>query len=140
NKYLMPNSCRITRKSVHENCITSTGVFIIMAQKKQATTHKIKNKKGDMVKVIAGNAKGVQGKVLQVVKETNRAFVEGANIVKKHTKPSAANPNGGIIEKEAAIHISNIALIDPKSGEVSRVGRRVNADGKIVRYAKKSGE
>ena len=111
-----------------------------MAQKKIATTHKIKIKKGDLVKVIAGNAKGVQGKVLQVVKETNRAFVEGANIVKKHTKPSAANPNGGIIEKEAAIHISNIALIDPKSGEVSRVGRRVNADGKIVRYAKKSGE
>src|SRR5690606_13642507 len=97
------------------NCITSTGGFIIMAQKKKATTHKINIKKGDLVNVIAGNAKGVHGKVLQVVKETNRAFVEGANIVKKHTKPSAADSNGGIIEKEAAIDSTNIALIDPKS-------------------------
>lgn len=111
-----------------------------MAQKKKTTTHKIKIKKGDLVKVIAGNSKGVQGKVLQILVDANRAVVEGANIVKKHTKPSAANPNGGIIEKEAAIHISNIALIDPKTGVPTRVGRRVNADGKIVRYAKKSGE
>nr|WP_196937235.1 50S ribosomal protein L24 [Sphingobacterium hungaricum] len=100
----------------------------------------MKIKSGDLVKVIAGNSKGAQGKVLKVVIDTNRAFVEGANIVKKHTKPSAANPNGGIIEKEAAIHISNLALIDPKSGETTRVGRKLNADGKIVRYAKKSGE
>src|SRR5690606_32349742 len=125
---------------VHENCIISTGGFIIMAQKTNKPTHKIKIKRGDLVKVIAGNSKGVQGKVLQVIIETNRAVVEGANIVKKHTKPSAANPNGGIIEKEAAINISNLALIDPKTGNPTRVGRKVNADGKIVRYAKKSGE
>jgi len=107
---------------------------------KQTTTHKIKIKKGDLVKVIAGNSKGVQGKVLQILVDSNRAIVEGAAIVKKHTKPSAANPNGGIIEKEAAIHISNIALIDPKTGAPTRVGRKVNENGKIVRIAKKSGE
>ena len=110
-----------------------------MAQKTK-TTHKIKIKKGDLVKVIAGNSKGVQGKVLQVLVDANRVIVEGANKVKKHTKPSAATPNGGIIEKEAALHISNVALIDPKSGETTRIGRKLNADGKLVRYAKKSGE
>ena len=109
-------------------------------KKQQTTTHKIKIKKGDLVKVIAGNSKGVQGKVLQVLVDADRAIVEGANIVKKHTKPSAANPQGGIIEKEAAITISNLALIDPKTGETTRVGRKLNADGKLVRYAKKSGE
>lgn len=111
-----------------------------MAQKTKTTTHKIKIKKGDLVKVIAGNSKGVQGKVLTVLVDKNRAIVEGANIVKKHTKPSAANPNGGIIEKEAGIHISNLAVIDPKTGETTRVGRKLNADDKLVRYAKKSGE
>ena len=111
-----------------------------MAQNKKQSTHKKKKKKGDLVKVIAGNSKGVQGKVLQVLVDADRAIVEGANIVKKHTKPSAANPSGGIVEKEAAIHISNLALIDPKSGETTRVGRRVGESGKIVRYAKKSGE
>ena len=111
-----------------------------MAIKKTTTTHKIKIKKGDLVKVIAGNSKGVQGKVLQVLVDANRVIVEGANKVKKHTKPSAATPNGGIIEKEAALHISNVALIDPKSGETTRIGRKLNADGKLVRYAKKSGE
>ncbi|WP_181390672.1 MULTISPECIES: 50S ribosomal protein L24 [Sphingobacterium] len=100
----------------------------------------MKIKKGDLVKVIAGNSKGVQGKVLTVLVDKNRAIVEGANIVKKHTKPSAANPNGGIIEKEAGINISNLAVIDPKTGETTRVGRKLNADGKLVRYAKKSGE
>nr|WP_223584600.1 50S ribosomal protein L24 [Sphingobacterium sp. GVS05A] len=100
----------------------------------------MKIKKGDLVKVIAGNSKGVQGKVLTVLVDKNRAIVEGANIVKKHTKPSAANPNGGIIEKEAGIHISNLAVIDPKTGETTRVGRKLNTDGKLVRYAKKSGE
>nr|WP_197084081.1 50S ribosomal protein L24 [Sphingobacterium sp. Ag1] len=100
----------------------------------------MKIKKGDLVKVIAGNSKGVQGKVLTVLVDKNRAIVEGANIVKKHTKPSAANPNGGIIEKEAGIHISNLAVIDPKTGATTRVGRKLNTDGKLVRYAKKSGE
>ena len=111
-----------------------------MAQKTNKPTHKIKIKRGDLVKVIAGNSKGVQGKVLTVLVDKNRAIVEGANIVKKHTKPSAANPNGGIIEKEAGIHISNLAVIDPKTGETTRVGRKLNTDGKLVRYAKKSGE
>lgn len=107
---------------------------------KQQNNHKIKIKSGDLVKVMAGNSKGVQGKVLEVIVKSNRAIVEGANIIKKHTKPSASNPNGGIIEKEAGIHISNLALVDPKLGVPTRVGRKVNSDGKIVRYAKKSGE
>uniref|UniRef100_UPI0021C7C6F6 50S ribosomal protein L24 n=1 Tax=Parapedobacter soli TaxID=416955 RepID=UPI0021C7C6F6 len=103
----------------------------------------MKIRTGDLVKVISGNSRGSQGKVLQVLVAENRAIVEGVNIVKKHTKPSAANPNGGIVEVEAAIHISNLALIDPKSGKPTRVGRKVkevNGKKKIVRIAKKSGE
>ncbi|WP_258171686.1 50S ribosomal protein L24 [Parapedobacter tibetensis] len=109
----------------------------------KTSTHKIKIRTGDLVKVIAGNSKGAQGKVLEVVVAKNRAIVEGVNLVKKHTKPNAANPNGGIIEKEAAIHISNLAYVDPKSGKPTRIGRKVKeVDGgqKIVRIAKKSGE
>lgn len=105
--------------------------------------HKIKLRKGDLVKVISGNSKGTEGKIIEILTDKNRAIVEGANLVKKHTKPSAANPNGGIIEKEAGIHISNLALIDPKTGKPTRVGRKVvEVDGKkkIVRIAKKSGE
>lgn len=101
---------------------------------------KLKIRKGDLVQVIAGDSKGTQGKVLEVLIEKNRAIVEGANLVSKHTKPNAANPNGGIIKKEAPIHISNLALIDPKSGKTTRVGRQLNSDGKLVRVAKKSGE
>jgi len=111
-----------------------------MAQEKK---HKLKIRTGDLVKVISGNSKGAQGKVLQVLVAENRAIVEGVNLVKKHTKPSAANPNGGIVEKEAPIHISNLAFIDPKTGKPTRVGRKViEVDGKqkIVRVAKKSGE
>ena len=97
----------------------------------KTTTHKLKIRTGDLVKVISGNSRGAQGKVLQVLVAKNRAIVEGVNIVKKHTKPSAANPNGGIVEMEAAIHISNLALIDPKSGKPTRVGRKVKeVDGK----------
>ena len=109
----------------------------------KTSTHKIKIRTGDLVKVLSGNSKGAQGKVLEVLKAENRAVVEGVNIVKKHSKPSAANPNGGINEKEAPIHISNLALIDPKGGKPTRVGRKViEVDGKrkIVRVAKKSGE
>ncbi len=108
----------------------------------RATTksQKIKIRKGDLVQVISGESKGKQGKVLEVLVDANRAIVEGANIIKKHAKPSAANPNGGIIEREAAIHISNLAFVDPKNGKPTRVGRKVNEDGKIVRVAKKSGE
>jgi len=100
---------------------------------------KLKIKKGDTVKVIAGESKGVEGKVLEVYRDTNKALVEGVNMIKKHQKPSAQNPQGGIIEKEAPIQISNISLIDPKSGEATRVGMKVE-DGKKVRYSKKSGE
>ena len=108
--------------------------------KNKVTTPKIKIRKGDLVKVIAGDSKGQQGTVLAVQTDKNRVLVEGINLVSKHTKPNAATPNGGIIKKEAALHISNVMLVDPKSGETTRVGRKLNADGKLVRVAKKSGE
>jgi large subunit ribosomal protein L24 len=101
---------------------------------------KLKIRKGDLVQVIAGDSKGKQGKVLEVIAATNRAIVEGANMVSKHTKPNAANPNGGIVKKEAALHISNLMVVDAKTGKPSRVGRAKNKDGKSVRIAKKSGE
>ena len=101
---------------------------------------KLHIKKGDTVRVIAGDNKGSEGKVLEIQKDKNRAIVEGVNLVKKHTKPNAAHPQGGIIEQEAPIHISNLQLIDPKSGQPSRIGRRQNDKGKLVRYAKRSGE
>ncbi|WP_256012906.1 50S ribosomal protein L24 [Desertivirga xinjiangensis] len=104
------------------------------------TQAKLKIRKGDLVQVIAGDSKGKQGKVLEVVLKTNRVVVEGANLVSRHTKPNAANPNGGIIKKEAPIHISNLAFVDPKSGKPTRVGRKLNSEGKLVRVAKKSGE
>ena len=98
---------------------------------------KVKIKKGDTVRVIAGDEKGKEGKVLRVDREKNRAIVEGVNLVSKHTKPSAQNPQGGIIKKEAPIHISNLSLLDPKSGEPTRVEYQVK-DGKKVRISKKS--
>ena len=101
---------------------------------------KLHIKKGDMVYVIAGDSRGQQGKVLAVDPEKQRAIVEGVNLCKKATKPNAQNPQGGIIEKEAPIHVSNLMLIDPKSGKPSQVGRKLNAKGKLVRFAKKSGE
>ena len=96
-------------------------------------------KKGDTVFVNAGNDKGKTGKVLEVFKEKDRVVVEGINVVKKHTKPNAKAPQGGILEQEAGIHISNVQLVDPKSGAATRVGYKM-VDGKKVRYAKKSGE
>jgi large subunit ribosomal protein L24 len=107
---------------------------------KKAAQGKLKIRKGDLVKVIAGDSKGSQGKIVEVILAKNRAIVEGANMVSKHTKPNAANPNGGIVKQEAAIHISNLALVDPKSGVATRVGRKLNDAGKLVRVAKKSGE
>ena len=101
---------------------------------------KLHIKKGDTVIVIAGDNKGQQGRVLKVEAAKQRAIVEGVNLVKKATKPNAQNPQGGIVEQEAAIHISNLQLRDPKSGKATRVGRKANAEGKLVRYAKKSGE
>lgn len=101
---------------------------------------KLHIKKGDMVQVIAGDNKGKQGKVLKVEVSKQRAIVEGVNLVKKASKPNAQNPQGGIIEKEAPIHISNMQVLDPKSGKPTKVGRKADAKGKLVRYAKKSGE
>lgn len=101
---------------------------------------KLHIKKGDIVFVNAGDERGKTGKVLSVDKKNNRAFVEGINLVKKHTKPNAKYPQGGIIEQEASIHISNLQVVDPAKGGPTKVGRKLNDKGKLVRYAKKSGE
>ena len=101
---------------------------------------KLHIKKNDTVVVLAGEDKGKTGKVLKVLVEKNRALVEGVIMVSKSTKPSAKNPQGGIVKQEAPIHISNLSLVDPKSGKATRVGIKVTEDGKKVRIAKKSGE
>jgi len=101
---------------------------------------KLHIKKGDTVVVISGNSKGQEGKVLDVVRENDRAIVEGVNMVSKHTKPNSKSPQGGIIKKEANIHISNLMLKDPKTGKPTRIGRRLDKNGRLVRYSKKSGE
>jgi large subunit ribosomal protein L24 len=101
---------------------------------------KLHVKKGDKVVVIAGKDKTKSGTVLAVFPSEERVLVEGVNIVKRHTKPNPANPDGGIIEKEAPIHVSNVALADPKSGKPTRVNHKVLEDGKKVRVAIKSGE
>ena len=101
---------------------------------------KLHIKKNDTVVVLAGEDKGKTGKVLKVLVEKNRALVEGVNMVSKSTKPSAKHPQGGIVKQEAPIHISNLSLVDPKSGKATRVGIKVTEDGKKVRIAKKSGE
>lgn len=93
-----------------------------------------------MVYVNAGDNKGAQGKVLEVFTAKSRAIVEGVNMVKKHTKPSAAHPQGGIVEQEASIHISNLQPLDPKTGRATKVARKVGENGKLVRVAVKSGE
>lgn len=100
---------------------------------------KIRIKQGDQVRVITGDHKGSEGKVVRVLRDENKAIVEGVNTVSKHEKPSARNPQGGIVEKEAPIHLSNLSLIDPKSGDATRVGYEIR-DGKKVRVAKKSNE
>ena len=97
-------------------------------------------KKNDTVVVLTGEDKGKTGKVLKVLVDKQRAIVEGVNMVNKSTKPSAKNPQGGFVKQEASIHISNISLIDPKSGKPTRVAMKVNEEGKKVRVAKKSGE
>ena len=101
---------------------------------------KLHIKKGDIVFVNTGEDKGKTGRVLQVLVKENRAIVEGVNMVSKHTKPNAKNPQGGVEKKEASVHISNLNVIDPKSGKATRVGRKLNDKGALVRYAKKSGE
>jgi large subunit ribosomal protein L24 len=101
---------------------------------------KLHIKKGDTVKVIAGDDKGKEGKVLEIDLAKGRAFVEGVNVVTKHEKPSAGKPEGGIKKTEASINISNLMLIDPASGKPTRVGRKVNSKGKLQRFSKKTGE
>jgi large subunit ribosomal protein L24 len=106
---------------------------------------KLKIKKGDTVKIIAGNYRSTadkvnQGKVLEVLLDKSRVVVEGINMVTKHQKPSAGKPEGGIKKTEASIHISNVMLVDPASGKATRVGRKLDEKGKLQRYAKKTGE
>jgi len=106
-------------------------------KKKQTKFHV---KSGDKVIVLSGNSKGSQGVIIEMLTEENRAIVEGLNMVKKHIKPTQENPKGGIVEKEAPIHISNLMVVDSK-GNPTRIGRRKNAEtGKLERYSKKSGE
>ena len=100
---------------------------------------KLKIKSGDFVRVIAGDHKGSEGKIVRVLREKNKAIVEGVNMVSKHTKPSAKNPQGGIVKKEAPIHVSNLSLIDPKSKEATKVGFKQEGDKK-VRFSKKSNQ
>ncbi|MFH0864959.1 MAG: 50S ribosomal protein L24 [Bacteroidota bacterium] len=100
---------------------------------------KLHIKKGDMVKVIAGDSKGQEGKVLRIIVEKNKAIVEGINMVSKHTKPNAKNSKGGIVKKESPVHVSNLMVID-NSGKAVRIGRKSDSKGNKVRYSKKSGE
>ncbi len=101
---------------------------------------KLHVKTGDTVLVLSGESKGTEGKVIEIVREKGRVLVEGVNIISKHTKPNAKDPQGGIIKKEAPIHISNVMVVDPSNGKPTRIGRRLNAEGKLVRYSKKTGE
>ena len=101
---------------------------------------KLKIKKGDNVVVITGKDKGVKGEVLKVLPEKNRVVVQGANVAKKHRKPTQIHPQGGIESVELSMHISNVALVDPKEGKPTRVGYKILKDGKKVRVARRSGE
>jgi large subunit ribosomal protein L24 len=101
---------------------------------------KLHIKKGDTVYVNAGESKGNTGRVLEILVKEQRAIVEGVNMVSKHTKPNAKSPQGGVVKKEAPIHISNLNVLDPKSGKPTRIGRKLNEQGKLVRVSKKSGE
>ena len=104
------------------------------------SNHKFHIKKGDTVVVITGESKGKQGRVLEVLRSKERAIVEGVNLISKHQKPSAKHPQGGIIKKEASVHISNLMLVEPKTGKPTRIGRKRNDDGKLIRIPKKTGE
>jgi len=99
---------------------------------------KLKIKKGDIARVIAGDDKGKEGRVLEIRREDNRAFVEGVNMITKHSKPNAANPNGGIVKKEAPVQISNLMVV--VGGVATKIGRKQDENGKLVRFAKKTGE
>ncbi|HPH16576.1 MAG TPA: 50S ribosomal protein L24 [Bacteroidales bacterium] len=97
-------------------------------------------KKGDTVVVISGEYKGTEGKVLEMVTKSDKAIVEGVNLISKSTKPNAKNPQGGIVKKEAPIHVSNLMLVNPATGKPTKIGRKMNDKGKLVRYSKKTGE
>jgi large subunit ribosomal protein L24 len=101
---------------------------------------KLKIKKGDRVVVITGRDKGKQGEVLKVLPKESRVIVSGVNVARRHTRPSAANPSGGILDKELSIHVSNVSHLDPKSGKPTRVGFKVLQGGRKVRVARRSGE
>ena len=107
-------------------------------ERKTNSQPKLNVRKGDTVKVVSGDSKGAQGRVLEVLVKERRVLVEGVNMVSKHTKPNAKNTQGGIVKQEASIHISNVMVVDGK-GNATRVGRRIE-NGKLVRYSKKSGE
>lgn len=108
-------------------------------EKKQTKKQKLHIKSGDTVMVIAGNAKGKSGVIKEVLTDKNRAIIDGVNLITKHVKPTANSPEGGIEKREGSIHISNLMVVDPKTGEATRTGRKLNADGKLQRYSKKSG-
>lgn len=97
-------------------------------------------KKGDTVLILSGDEKGKKGKVLEVITKKSRAIVEGLNIVTKHVKPSQTNPEGGFKKMEAGIHVSNLMLVDPKTGEATRTGKKLDQEGKLKRYSKKTNQ
>ncbi|MGD9678274.1 MAG: 50S ribosomal protein L24 [Vulcanibacillus sp.] len=106
----------------------------------KSSNNKIHVKKGDNVIVISGKDKGKKGRIIYTYPKEGRVLVEGVNLIKKHTRPSQANPQGGIINQESSIHSSNVMLIDPKTGEPTKIGHKVLKNGDKVRIAKKSGE
>lgn len=101
---------------------------------------KLHVRSGDTVEVIAGNSKGKKGRIIEVLAEKQRVKVEGVNIIKKHRKPTSQNPQGELIETEGTIHISNVMVVDPSSGEATRTGRKLNDKGKLQRYSKATGK
>jgi large subunit ribosomal protein L24 len=110
-----------------------------MESKNKKTPAKLHVRSGDTVKVISGNAKGETGVIKKVIVEKLRATVEGINMITKHVKPNAQNPQGSIEKKEGAIHISNLMVVDPKTGEPTRTGRKADDKGKLQRFSKKTG-
>ncbi|GAB4334424.1 MAG: 50S ribosomal protein L24 [Flammeovirgaceae bacterium] len=108
--------------------------------KNRVVDYKFHVKKGDTVMVISGNHKGKSGKITKILREKERAIVEGINIITKHIKPTPQKPEGGLVKEEGSIHISNLMLIDPKTGEKTRVGRRRDNNGKLKRFSKKTKE
>jgi large subunit ribosomal protein L24 len=109
-------------------------------ERKSNKQQKLHIRKGDTVKVLTGNDRTKTGKVLEIIADKSRAIVEGINIVKKHQKPTAGKPEGGIKKMEGTIHISNLMLVDPGTGKAVRTGRKLNEKGKLQRFSKKTGE